>query len=34
MAGNNVNAADFMAYNLNVIDDQEVALLENVNRPQ
>ena len=34
MAGNNVNAAVFMAYNLNVIEDQEMALLENVNRPK
>ena len=34
MAGNNVNAAVFMAHNLNVIDNQEMALLENVNRPK
>ena len=33
MAGNDVNAAVFMARNMNVINDQEMALLENVNRP-
>ena len=34
MAGNNVNVAVFMAHNLYVIEDQEMALLENVNRPK
>ena len=33
MAGNDVNAAVFMARNMNVINDQEMALLDNVNRP-
>ena len=33
MAGNDVNSAVFMAHNLNVINDQEMSLLENVNRP-
>ena len=34
MAGNNANAAVFMAHNLTAIDDQERALLENVNKPK
>ena len=33
MAGNDVNAAVFMGRNMTVINDQDMALLENVNRP-
>ena len=33
MAGNDMNAAVFMAHNVDIIYDQEMALLKNVNRP-